>query len=182
MTASGCGVTVREYGHYLRHDPAYAEKARRISDHTRDVSETVLAEQGALLKLLARVTPEARNTKLAVHTPCTLQHGQQINGVLEAILTAAGFEVLDAPDRHLCCGAAGTYSILQPKLSQQLRKNKIAALETHQPERIVTANIGCLLHLQSGTPRPVSHWIEVIDIALTRASAGLPGRPIVPAD
>ena len=169
MTASGCGVTVREYGHYLRHDPAYAEKASRISDTTRDVSEIVLAEQDALLKLLAHTKPELRNPKLAVHTPCTLQHGQQINGVLEAILSAAGFEVLDAPDRHLCCGAAGTYSILQPELSQQLLKNKIAALETHQPERIVTANIGCLLHLQSGAQRPVSHWIEVIDTALTRA-------------
>jgi glycolate oxidase iron-sulfur subunit len=169
MTASGCGVTVREYGHYLRHDPAYAEKASRISDTTRDVSEIVLAEQDALLKLLAHTKPELRNPKLAVHTPCTLQHGQQINGVLEAILRAAGFEVVEAPDRHLCCGAAGTYSILQPELSQQLLKNKVAALDTHQPERIVTANIGCLLHLQSGAQRPVSHWIEVIDAALTRA-------------
>ncbi len=182
MTASGCGVTVREYGYYLRHDPAYAEKARRISDNTRDVSEIVLAEQDALLKLLSNAKPEMRNAKLAVHTPCTLQHGQQINGVLEAILTAAGFEVVDTPDRHLCCGAAGTYSILQPELSQQLLKNKVAALETNQPERIVTANIGCLLHLRSGTQRPVSHWIELIDAALTRAEAGLPVRPIVPAD
>jgi len=169
MTASGCGVTVREYGHYLRHDPAYAEKARRISDHTRDVSEIVLAEQDALLTLLAHAKPETRNPKLAVHTPCTLQHGQQITGVLEAILTAAGFEVLDAPDRHLCCGAAGTYSILQPALSQRLLKNKITALETQQPERIVTANIGCLLHLQGGTKRPVSHWIDLMDAALKRA-------------
>jgi glycolate oxidase iron-sulfur subunit len=167
MTASGCGVTVREYGHYLRHDPAYAEKARRISEHTRDVSEIVLAEQEALLTLFAHTKPETRHTKIAVHTPCTLQHGQHINGVLEAILRAAGFEVLDSPDRHLCCGAAGTYSILQAELSQRLLKNKVAALETQNPERVVTANIGCLLHLQSGTPRPVSHWIELMDEALS---------------
>ena len=169
MTASGCGVTVREYGHYLKHDPAYAEKAARVSAMTRDVSEILLAEKEALQKLLAKQKSETRNTKLAVHTPCTLQHGQKINGVLEAILTTAGFEVVASPDRHLCCGAAGTYSILQPALSSQLLKNKVTALETNQPERIVTANIGCLLHLQSGTQKPVAHWIELIDEVLKRA-------------
>ena len=166
MTASGCGVTVREYGHYLKHDAAYAASAARISALTRDVSEIVLAEKDALLKLFSNAKPETRNPKLAVHTPCTLQHGQKINGVLETIMAAAGFEVMETPDRHLCCGAAGTYSILQPALSQQLLKNKVVALETKQPERIVTANIGCLLHLQSGTQKPVSHWIELIDEAL----------------
>ena len=169
MTASGCGVTVREYGHYLKHDPAYAEKAARVSAMTRDVSEILVAEKEALQKLLAKQKSETRNTKLAVHTPCTLQHGQKINGVLEAILTTAGFEVVASPDRHLCCGAAGTYSILQPALSSQLLKNKVTALETNQPERIVTANIGCLLHLQSGTQKPVAHWIELIDEVLRRA-------------
>lgn len=169
MTASGCGVTVREYGHYLKHDPAYAEKAARVSAMTRDVSEILLAEKEALQKLLAKQKSETRNTKLAVHTPCTLQHGQKINGVLEAILTTAGFEVVASPDRHLCCGAAGTYSILQPALSSQLLKNKVTALETNQPERIVTANIGCLLHLQSGTQKPVAHWVELIDEVLKRA-------------
>jgi glycolate oxidase iron-sulfur subunit len=107
--------------------------------------------------------------KVAVHSPCTLQHGQKITGVLEAILTAAGFEVADAPERHLCCGSAGTYSILQPELSQRLLKNKVAALETNRPECIVTANIGCLMQLQSGTQKPVSHWIELIDAVLKPA-------------
>ena len=166
MTASGCGVTVREYGYYLRHDAAYASSAARVSALTRDMSEILLAEKDALLQRLANTKCEMRNAKLAVHTPCTLQHGQKINGVLEAMLTAVGFEVVDAPERHVCCGAAGTYSILQPALSSQLLKNKIAALETHQPERIVTANIGCLLHLQNGTQKPVSHWIELIDAVL----------------
>jgi len=163
MTASGCGVTVRDYGYYLQRDPAYAEKAARVSGMTRDVSEILAAEKAALQKLLAKAKPEKRNAKLAVHTPCTLQHGQKITGVLEAILTSAGYEVVPAPDGHLCCGAAGTYSILQPELSSQLLKNKVTALETNQPERIVTANIGCLLHLQSGTQKPVAHWIELID-------------------
>ncbi|MBT9613457.1 MAG: glycolate oxidase subunit GlcF [Burkholderiales bacterium] len=169
MTASGCGVTVREYGYYLQNDPVYAEKAAHVSSITRDVSEILVAEKDALQKLLAKQKSDIRNTKLAVHTPCTLQHGQKINGVLEAILTSAGYEVLPSPDRHLCCGAAGTYSILQPGLSSQLLKNKVTALETNQPERIVTANIGCLLQLQSGTQKPVAHWIELIDEALTPA-------------
>ena len=169
MTASGCGVTVRDYGYYLQRDPAYAEKAARVSMMTRDVSEILVAEKAALQKLLAKIKPEAGNAKLAVHTPCTLQHGQKISGVLEAILTTAGYEVAPAPNGHLCCGAAGTYSILQPELSSQLLKNKLAALETNQPERIVTANIGCLLHLQSGTQKPVAHWVELIDELLRPA-------------
>ena len=163
MTASGCGVTVREYGHYLQHDPAYAEAAARISALTRDVSEIMSAEQAALVQLLSNLKRDRAKTKVAVHTPCTLQHGQKINGVLEALLTAAGFEVADAPERHLCCGSAGTYSITQPELSQRLLKNKIIALETHQPECIVTANIGCMMQLQSGTQKPVTHWIELLD-------------------
>ena len=169
MTASGCGVTVREYGHYLKHDPAYAEKAARVSAMTRDVSEILVAEKAGLQTLLGQTKSETTHQKLAVHTPCTLQHGQKISGVLEAILTSAGFDVVPAPDRHLCCGAAGTYSILQRTLSSQLLKNKVTALETNQPERIVTANIGCLLHLQSGTPKPVAHWVELIDEVLKRA-------------
>lgn len=168
MTASGCGVTVREYGRYLEHDPVYAEKAARIAAKTRDLSEIISAEQAALGSLRSADLPKI---KVAVHTPCTLQHGQKINGVLETILTAAGFAVADAPERHLCCGSAGTYSILQPALSQQLLKNKIAALETNQPERMVTANIGCLLQLQSATQKPVSHWIELIDTAFDTARA-----------
>ena len=162
MTASGCGVTVREYGHYLRHDPVYAEKAKRISDLTRDVSEVVLAETD---KLAALIQAAAKKTegKVAVHTPCTLQHGQKLNGLLEKILAAAGLELTVSSDRHLCCGSAGTYSILQKELSGQLLKNKVAALETGSPAQIVTANIGCLMHLKSGSGLPVSHWVELID-------------------
>ena len=166
MTASGCGVTVREYGHYLQHDPTYAEAAARVSALTRDLSEILRAEQIALAQFVPSVLAK---TRVAVHTPCTLQHGQKINGVLEVLLTAVGFEVVDAPERHLCCGSAGTYSILQPELSQRLLKNKVAALETNRPECIVTANIGCLLQLQGGTQKPVSHWIALIDGALKPA-------------
>ncbi len=169
MTASGCGVTVREYGHYLQHDPAYAEAAARISAKTRDLSEIMSTEQAALVQLLTSDVSALPKKKVAVHSPCTLQHGQKINGVMEAILSAAGFEVADAPERHLCCGSAGTYSILQPELSQRLLQNKVKALETNRPECIVTANIGCLMQLQSGTQKPVSHWIELIDAALKPA-------------
>ncbi len=166
MTASGCGVTVREYGHYLQHDPAYAATAARVSALTRDLSEILRAEQAALAPF---VPSDLAKTKVAVHTPCTLQHGQKINGVLEAILTAVGFEVVDAPERHLCCGSAGTYSILQPELSQRLLKNKVAALETNHPDCMVTANIGCLMQLQGGTQKPVSHWISLVDGVLRPA-------------
>ena len=169
MTASGCGVTVREYGHYLRHDPAYADAAARVSAVTHDLSEILNAEQAALKQLMPSASPHLAKTKVAVHTPCTLQHGQKINGLLETILTVAGFEVVDAPERHVCCGSAGTYSILQPELSQRLMKNKVAALESNRPECIVTANIGCLLQLRGGTQKPVSHWIALIEGALKRA-------------
>jgi len=101
--------------------------------------------------------------KVAVHTPCTLQHGQKIVGVLEALLTKAGFTVVDAPERHLCCGSAGTYSLLQPELSQRLLQNKVAALHSNAPEKIVTANIGCLTHLQSGSETPVMHWVVLVE-------------------
>jgi glycolate oxidase iron-sulfur subunit len=162
MTASGCGVTVREYGHYLKHDPAYAAKAKRISDLIRDVSEVVLAETDKLAELI-KAGAKKTEGKVAVHTPCTLQHGQKLNGLLEKILAAAGLELTVSPDRHLCCGSAGTYSILQKELSEKLLKNKVAALEIDSPAQIVTANIGCLMHLQSGTGLPVSHWVELID-------------------
>ncbi len=182
MTASGCGVTVREYGHYLRHDAAYAEKAAKVSALTRDLSEIILAEEARLFPLLQAARAGQPKPTLAVHTPCTLQHGQKLGGTLEKLLSAAGFTLCAAADRHLCCGAAGTYSILQPELAQQLRNNKIAALQAHAPEQIVTANIGCLMHLQSGTTSPVRHWINILDELLTPDSSGLPTPPAVPAD
>ncbi|MCL6555880.1 MAG: glycolate oxidase subunit GlcF [Burkholderiales bacterium] len=161
MTASGCGVTVREYAHHLRTCPEYGEKARRIAEHTRDIAEVVWAERTRLAGLLAAT--RRKPPPVAVHTPCTLQHGQKLNGLIERILELAGIPLTPTPDAHLCCGSAGTYSLLQRNLSQRLLANKVAALTSGGPARIVTANIGCLLHLQSGTTLPVSHWVELLD-------------------
>ncbi|MES2407124.1 MAG: glycolate oxidase subunit GlcF [Pseudomonadota bacterium] len=163
MTASGCGVTVKEYGHYLQHDPAYAVKAARVSALTRDLSEVVLAEAETLKSQFVPL-PKPR-ARVAFHAPCTLQHGQKITGVVEALLTVAGFEVMTVSESNLCCGSAGTYSILQPEISNQLRERKLGHLQARQPEVIATANIGCLTHLQSGTATPVRHWIELLDEA-----------------
>jgi len=172
MTASGCGTMVKEYGHLLARDPAYADKARRISDMTRDISEIVAGEKDQLEKFLSTSlfslmfpTTAATGVKprVAFHSPCSLQHGLQIRGNVEALLTVAGFEVIPVPDSHLCCGSAGTYSILQPELSQKLLKNKVNALESGNPALLATANIGCLTHIQSGTALPVRHWIELLE-------------------
>lgn len=166
MTASGCGVTVKEYGHYLQHDPAYAAKAARVASLTRDLSEVVLAEADALHGLFpANPKPRAR---VAFQSPCTLQHGQQITGVVEALLRVAGFEVVTPTEANLCCGSAGTYSILQPIISNQLRERKLGHLLAQQPEIIATANIGCLTHLQAATATPVRHWIELVDESCDR--------------
>ncbi len=162
MTASGCGVTVKEYGHLLADDAAYAEKARRISAITRDLSEILPQFEEELVRRLRGKTGQ----RIAYHPPCTLQHGQQIRGKAERLLRAVGVDVTLCADSHLCCGSAGTYSILQPELSTQLRDNKLANLQASGPEIIVSANIGCLTHLQSGTDTPVRHWIELIDRAL----------------
>jgi len=169
MTASGCGVTVKEYGHLLKDDPHYANKAARISAATKDISEVLLAEQTGMVELLDKIDTRRNPThgKLAFHSPCTLQHGQKITGVIESMLTAAGFELTTVPDQHLCCGSAGTYSILQKELSQQLLRNKLEALEFDAPACIATANIGCLTHLQSGTAIPVRHWVELLDERLS---------------
>jgi glycolate oxidase iron-sulfur subunit len=169
MNASGCGVQVKEYGHALARDPAYAEKARRIGELTRDVSE-LLPELAAKLK--SRVVVE-RTKRLAFHPPCTLQHGQQLRGGVEVHLRTLGFEVeLARSESHLCCGSAGTYSVLQPKLAYQLRDRKLGHLRALEPQAIVSANIGCIQHLQSGTPTPVRHWVEVLDEALAAPAAG----------
>ena len=159
MTASGCGVQVREYGELLQHDPAYAAKAARVSALARDVSEVLAAEQEELLTLLSQAGARPR---LAFHSPCTLQHGQQIRGLIESLLVAAGYELSPVADAHLCCGSAGTYAFTQPALAKHLRDNKLAALAAGSPAVIVTANIGCQTHLQSGTVTPVRHWIELI--------------------
>jgi glycolate oxidase iron-sulfur subunit len=160
MTASGCGVTVKEYGHLLAHDTAYAVRAARISELTKDLSEIMPAFEQ---QLVAKVKVKKR---VAYHPPCTLQHGQQIRGKVEGVLRAVGVDVTLCADSHLCCGSAGTYSVLQPELSYQLRDNKLKNLEATQADEIVSANIGCLTHLQSGTDTPVRHWIELIDQSL----------------
>jgi len=162
MNASGCGVTVKDYGRALAHDPLYAAKATKVSALTRDLSELLPTLVPLLKPRLAAVTK-----KLAYHPPCTLQHGQQLRGDVEAGLTALGFEVrLASCDSHLCCGSAGTYSVLQPALSKRLRDQKLQALAPIHADAIVSANIGCIQHLQSGTDTPVRHWIELLDDAL----------------
>ncbi|CAH1085557.1 glycolate oxidase subunit GlcF [Candidatus Nitrotoga sp. 1052] len=169
ITASGCGVMVKDYGHVLRHDPEYAAKAARISGLTRDLSEIIAGEQAHLAALIS----PAQREKIAFHAPCTLQHGQMIVGVIERMLSMAGFQLTTVADSHLCCGSSGTYSILQPELARQLRSNKLDALNNGAPQTIATANIGCLTHLQSGTGVPVRHWIELIDEACTRRTKSL---------
>jgi glycolate oxidase iron-sulfur subunit len=169
MTASGCGAHVREYAHLLEHDPAYAVKAARVTLLTRDIGEVIAAEKEGLVALLAHSKRETRNAKLAFHAPCSLQHGQQIRGVVEEILQAAGFELTPVADGHLCCGSAGTYSILQPEISLKLRTNKLNCLQAGAPQVIASANIGCIAHLQAGTQTPVSHWIELIERTLEKA-------------
>lgn len=164
MTASGCGAQVKDYGHILRDDPLYADKARRISELTKDVSEIVVAEIDTLAgRLRAR---GGQPTPLAWHAPCTLQHGLKLRGGVERLLAAAGFELTPVRDAHLCCGSAGTYSLLQPALSRSLRDNKLAALGEGGATLVASANIGCITHLQAGTTTPVRHWIELIDARL----------------
>ncbi|WP_317202662.1 glycolate oxidase subunit GlcF [Janthinobacterium sp.] len=167
MTASGCGVTVKEYGHLLAHDGAYAAKARRISELTRDLSEVLPAFEAELVEQLAGRMAQ----RVAYHPPCTLQHGQQIRGKVEGLLRAVGVDVRLCADSHLCCGSAGTYSILQEELALQLRDRKLAALADTGAATIVSANVGCQVHLQSGTETPVRHWIELIDSALAARGA-----------
>jgi glycolate oxidase iron-sulfur subunit len=156
MTASGCGSTVKEYGHHLRFDPAYAEKAARVSALTRDLAEVLRDED------LSGLQP-AQPRRIAFHPPCSLQHGQKLRGVIESILTCAGYELLPVDESHLCCGSAGTYSVLQPELAGQLRARKLNNLQAHRPELIASANIGCQSHLAAGSDVPVVHWITLLD-------------------
>ncbi|QKS30738.1 MAG: Lactate utilization protein A [Accumulibacter sp.] len=169
MTASGCGEHVRAYGELLQHDPAYAAKAARIARMTRDASEVLAGERERLVELL-RAAGGGGDQRVAFHSPCTLQHAQKIRGVVESLLAAAGFQLSAVADPHLCCGSAGTYSISQPVLATQLRDNKLAAMNAGGPAFLVTANIGCQTHLQSGSALPVRHWIELIDECLGTAS------------
>jgi glycolate oxidase iron-sulfur subunit len=163
MNASGCGVTVKEYGHILQDDPAYAAKAARVSELTRDLSE-LLPDLVPVLRSKLKDAPQAG---LVFHPPCTLQHGQKLRGGVEQHLAELGFAVrLATNEAHLCCGSAGTYSVLNPEISYQLRDRKLQNLQPAAAEVIISANIGCITHLQSGTKNPVRHWIEVLDAAL----------------
>ena len=167
MNASGCGVTVKEYGHILKDDPAYADKAARISALTRDLSELLPELVEPLRKQVAAQAEEVG--QVAFHPPCTLQHGQQLRGGVEQHLGALGFQIKTATcEAHLCCGSAGTYSVLQPEIAYQLRDRKLGHLNEMAPEVIVSANIGCITHLQSGTTTPVRHWVELLDDALQK--------------
>ncbi len=157
MTASGCGATVKEYAHFLSEDPAYRDKAARIASMTKDLIEVLSAEA---------LPQRSMKTRVAFQSPCTLQHGQQIRGGAEALLARAGYELVPVEDGHLCCGSAGTYSLLQPALSTELRARKLDNLQKGAPQVIATANIGCLSHLQGGTQTPVRHWIELLEEAL----------------
>ena len=159
QTASGCGAFVKEYGHLLRDDPAYAARAERISAMTRDLVEVLAAEPLDALRAAA-------GRRIAFHCPCTLQHAQKLGGAVEGVLQRLGFDLTSVPDAHLCCGSAGTYSITQPALAESLRKNKLDALESGRPEVIATANIGCQTHLDGAGRTAVRHWIELVEEAL----------------
>lgn len=168
MTASGCGSEVRDYGHALRDDPGYAERAARVSALVQDLSEVLAGHADALAALVpAERRPQGDAARIAYHPPCSLQHGQQVRGKAEAVLTAAGYAVQPFAEAHLCCGSAGSYSLLQPALSQALKARKLGHLLGTRPSCIASANIGCQAHLQSGTPVPVRHWITLIDSLLT---------------
>lgn len=159
QTASGCGAFIKDYGHLLADDPIYAEKARQISEMTRDLVQ-ILAEE-PLEQVCA-----ASERRIAVHCPCTLQHALKLGGAVEAVLTRLGFNLTPVPDGHLCCGSAGTYSLTQPVLARQLRDQRLNALESGRPELIVTSNVGCQSHLASAGRTPVKHWIELVDQSL----------------
>ena len=160
VTASGCGTMVKDYGHLLRNDGAYAERAARISALSRDISEVVAGERERIASL-SSAPGEA--PVVAFHAPCSLQHGLRLNGVVEPILRDAGFTLTPVPDAHLCCGSAGTYSLLQPEISRRLRDDQVRALESGSPQVVATANIGCLTQIESGAAVPVVHWIELLD-------------------
>ena len=165
MNASGCGVTVREYAHHFENDAEYAAKAKLVSEKTLDIGEFITQQNADGLarlgtKVKAAIEQQRIPGTIAFHPPCTLQHGQQIKGVIENVLTTLGFKLTPVADSHLCCGSAGTYSVLQPELSKELKKRKLANLMAGKPQAIASANIGCLGHLESDATVDVRHWVE----------------------
>lgn len=165
MNASGCAAMVKEYAHLLRHDSSYASKAARIADLTRDLAE-VLPEHVQQLAQQARRDEE----RVVFHPPCTLQHALGVRGAVEKVLESLGAVVLPFADSHLCCGSAGTYSILQPAVAGQLRDRKLEALQAQRPDVILSANVGCIVFLGSEAQIPVRHWIEWIAARLPAGS------------
>lgn len=163
INASGCGVMIKDYAEILANDPVYAEKAKRISAMAKDVSEILPAYAREIEVLAQQKRAGGMPERVTYHPPCTMQHGQKIRGHVEALLGRLGVNVRLCQDSHLCCGSAGTYSILQPALSQELRDRKLANIAKTEPQEIVSGNVGCINHLQSGTDVPVRHWIELID-------------------
>ena len=162
MTASGCGVAIKEYAQLLAHDRTYADKAKRISELYKDPAEIIAMGSHAERKSAAEKLVSKSANSIAFHPPCTLQHGMQLKEVIEPFLTQCGYQILPFKDKHLCCGSAGTYSITHKELSQQLLSNKLDNINEVDPDIIVTANIGCQLHIQSGTDTPVKHWLELL--------------------
>jgi len=163
INASGCGGMIREYAHHLRHDPVYADKAARVVEKVRDISE-IIAPEASRLRGLMGPLPESA----AFHPPCTLQHWQGLRGLNETMLAELGFNLKPFDEAHLCCGSAGTYSVTQPELSHTLRDRKLGNINRVEPACIVSSNMGCITHLQNGTETPVRHWVEVVDEALRR--------------
>ncbi|MEI8303712.1 MAG: glycolate oxidase subunit GlcF [Burkholderiales bacterium] len=166
INASGCGAMVRDYPHLLRDDPVYAPRAHRVAQACLDLAQWLPREFTAAADRLGALVRRKPAQRVVFHPPCTLQHGQQVRGEVERFLAALGVEVQAVADAHLCCGSAGTYSVLQPVLATQLRERKLAALQAGAPEMVLSANIGCIGHLQSGTDTPVRHWIEWLDDAI----------------
>ena len=156
INTSGCGTTVKDYGHMFRTE-ALAEEATRVSDIAMDVSELLMQLD------LPEGTP--RDTRVAYHAACSLQHGQQIKTHPKTLLKNAGFEVVEPSDAHLCCGSAGTYNLMQPAISKQLKTRKVQTLEAKSPDIIATGNIGCMMQIGSGTGVPVVHTVELLDWA-----------------
>jgi len=166
INASGCGAMIKDYAYLLRDDAEYTHKAERIAAATRDLAEFLSPFTADLARLAAKSA-----TRIAFHPPCTLQHTQKVRGVVEAMLAKLGAELVPVTDAHLCCGAAGMYALLQPGLSMELRTRKLANLTRGEPQVILSANIGCLAHLETGTGIPVRHWIEWVDSLLRPVDA-----------
>ncbi len=170
LNASGCAAQVRDYGRLLAHDAAYANRAQRVSSAARELGEFLAPERGALAQRLGAPRP----VRVALHQPCTLQHALRCADSTATLLAALGAELQPVAEAHMCCGSAGTYSLIQPGLSRTLRARKLECLLAGDPELILSANIGCIAHLGGASKVPVWHWIEWLDGALRTEADGSP--------